>query len=176
VPGVDIHPKGVYVLSKMMAKRLALASILLAAACSLPQAGNSGRPDMTAFSVATDRYVIRYTGAPGMTSAAIRRELTLRAAELTLEHGYRYFFLDSRGADYGRGDGSGIPIGPVRRSDLIDPCGPEMETGGGATEFYASTAVVRMFRETSGRAQLLDAQQILAESNARDSAIEMRNR
>ena len=160
----------------MKEKRIVLLLILAAAACSLPQAGGSGRPDMTAFSLATDRYVIRYTGAPGMTSTAIRRELTLRAAELTLEHGYRYFFLDSRGADYGRGEGTGIPLGPVRRSDLIDPCGPEMETGGGVTAFYASTAVVRMFRETDARAQLLDAEQILAESIARDSAVEVRNR
>jgi hypothetical protein len=111
-----------------------------------------------------------------MTSDVIRRELTLRAAELTLHHGFRYFHLDSRTADYGRGEISGIPIGPVRRSDLIDPCGPEMETGGGVTAFYASTAVVRMFREIDPTARLLDAQQILAESQARDSAVEARTR
>jgi hypothetical protein len=162
--------------ASMTEKCLALAVILLAAACSLPQAGGGGRPDMTAFSLATDRYVIRYTGAPGMTSAAIRQEMTLRAAELTLQQGYRYFLLDSRGADYGRGEGTGIPLGAVRRSDLIDPCGPEMETGGGVTAFYASTVVVRMFREIDPAVRLLDAQRILTESDARDSAVEARNR
>lgn len=160
----------------MKEKRPVLVVMLMAAACSLPQSGATGRPDMTAFSVATDRYVIRYTGAPGMTSDAIRRELTLRAAELTIKQGFRYFHLDSRAADYGRGETSGIPIGPVRRSDLIDPCGPEMETGGGVTAFYATTAVVRMFREVDPATRLLDAEQILAESHARDASVEARNR
>lgn len=136
---------------------------------------------MTAFPVAEDRFILRYTGNPGMTSQVIRQHLLYRAAELTLRRGYAYFtFQDSRAVEsdlastplFGRGEAVGIPQSPVHKGDLLDPCGPEAEHGGGFTTLYSTTAVVRMLESPTSVPRALDARRIVEEFRARNGQVE----
>lgn len=171
-----------------MANRLCCAFVVavipIITACS--STGDWQRPssnsDVSVFPVANDRFVIRYHGDPGMTSRVIREQLLYRAAELTLRSGFTYFMLQDTGsmasdlaspALYGSaGDVMGAWTGSPSKADLLDPCGPEMERGGGLTAVYTSTAVVRMLKGPGTLPRVFDARRLVTEFQAKTKQIQ----